>query len=232
MWRRCLAALALVQAAQGYSMGSPFTPHAHRCVVHAMCSAKPPQLPPLGALPPAEDRNILAEVAAAIECHRSSRSCAEAEPRRLAMVTVSETTFEEMVCEVVQDITSGSSAGTTWLKPLALRRCANATLAVAARGFDPTIGWVGRGASDPDADADASGGDGLGDVFLFSQLCPAAFVATAQLADVPAELSLTVRSMYDAHAASETVADGATGAPAEDSRLLRAFLRRVREQAR
>ena len=45
-------------------------------------------------------------------------------------------------CAEVDVITSGRHAGETWLRPLALRTCANASLALAAQRFDPSIGWL------------------------------------------------------------------------------------------
>ena len=139
------------------------------------------------------------------------------EDRPLCMLTVAGHNFEQLVCEVVQRIESGAKAGTTWLKPLALRRVENATLAQAAWEYDPTIGWLDHASS-----------DGLGAVTVFSQLIQAAVVPTAKLRDVQPGLALVVRSLYEAHAAGEIFeGEGDLGAPASDSGLLHDFMRRV-----
>ena len=159
------------------------------------------------SLPPAQHRDMVAEVmAAASAVTRSSAammpptlssSSPSAATKPLVMITASaEEHFQQVVGEVVQHITTGSRIGTSWVKPLALRVAENATVAAAAAGYDPMLGWVELDEGDSVASSR---------VHVFSPLAPATFVPTAQLVDAPADLALAVRTMCTAAAAEESV---------------------------
>lgn len=127
-----------------------------------------------------------------------------------------------MVAECIQHISTGNRAGTTWIKPLALRETRNATLARAAERFDPTLGWL-RGHSES-ASVVASR------IHIFSPLAPAAFVPTARCDKVPVALGLAVRAMSEAHAASvseQSLCD--FNVRAEDFRIIEQFVMLVDE---
>ena len=126
----------------------------------------------------------------------------------------------QLVGELVQHITEGTRAGTSWVKPLALRTAQNATLACAAQEFDPTLGWCGEKGDGDDAVPSR--------VHFFSPLAPAAFVPSSPLVPVPAPLALAVRTMSSVHtsAAEESVVADDDGAQqqAADMRVLSAFM--------
>jgi hypothetical protein len=155
------------------------------------------------SLPPAQHRDVVAEVMAAASA--VTRSSAAAMPptsssssvtKPLVLITVcsGEHNFQQCVGELVQHITTGSRIGTSWVKPLALRVAENATVAAAAADYDPMLGWVELDGEDPIASSH---------VYVFSPLAPATFVPTAQLVDAPAGLALAVRTMSTAAAAEE-----------------------------
>ena len=181
------------------------------------------------ALPAAAARDIAAEAIAAASLFRPSSAPlfasvvdAPAEPRRIVVSTFADAAcYQQLASEVVSDVTSGARAGTTWLKPLALRTCSNATMAEAAERYDPVIGWTG--------------GSTLGDVHVFSSLAPAVFLPTNLLESAPPALALAVRSMSEVHAAAVAddllAVDALFGAPPEDSSKLHAFMAGVTSQA-
>lgn len=176
-------------------------------------------------LPPAPGRDIAAEAFAAVSVLRKDMPAAsETKQRPLVMAAVREgSIYQVLVAEVIQEITQGSRAGTSWLKPLALRSAQNVTLAVAAEKFDPTLGWLGKTEAVPS------------DVHLFSSmLCPNAFVQTSQLEVPPSELSILVRTMIDSHQ-DDADADSFSGASSpmyhpDDMRILSAFMSGLQEQ--
>jgi len=139
----------------------------------------------------------------------------EKAPKPLVMVTVRDGVFQQCVGTLIDHVTSGNSAGTSWIRPLALRSAQNASLAVAAESYDPVIGWL---------NVDVGGGS----VHLFGPLAPAAFVPTAQCEPVPPALALAVRSLSEAHAASAEAATLADQTLADDDmRVLQTFMTHV-----
>ena len=172
-------------------------------------------------LPPAlAGRDMAAEAIAAASVLRKDVPVRQHEEQRsLIMAAVRADTYAVLIGEVIQHITSGKRAGSTWIKPLALRSCSNVSLAVAQEHYDPTLGWV------TSKEADAS--DSSSYVRLFSPLAHNVFLPTDTLSDPPASLALVVRMMAESHAASLAEDDGAAvGAvdQSEDFRLLRAFM--------
>lgn len=132
-----------------------------------------------------------------------------------------------MVAECIQHISTGNRAGTTWIKPLALREARNATLARAAERFDPTLGWL-RDHSESASVESASVVPSR--IHIFSPLAPAAFVPTARCDKVPVALCLAVRAMSEAHAASvseQSLCD--FNVRAEDFRIIEQFVMLVDE---
>ncbi len=182
---------------------------------------------PFIALPPAADRDIAAEASIAASLFRPSsvplfrpvdETNLDRQQRRVALLThlaSPGTSFQQLACEVVADITSGKRLGTSWAKPLALRTSANATLAESAHRFDPCIGWIES--SVPST------------IHIFSRLAPAIFVPSAKLEEAPAALALAVRSMTEAHADSGDDSNGygflADGHQHSDAAVLHAFVR-------
>ena len=159
--------------------------------------------PPHGLLPPAGSRDIAAEASAAAAAFRPSsvplfqpiHNAGAPAARPLVLLTLVGEDFTQLVGEVVSEVTSGARAGTTWLRPLALRVTSNVTLAQSAFNYDPMLGWIGGGGEDSAATAVPS------DIHLFSCLAPAAFIPSVMLESVPAALSSVVRSMSEAYAA-------------------------------
>jgi hypothetical protein len=195
---------------------------------------------PLPLLKPAV-RDIVAEANAAAALLRrdvlplASSSADATAQRQLVTISMRRGTYQQLVGEVVSHITSGSRAGTTWLRPLALRSVANATLAAAAEKFDPSLGWLGS-KPDSDAAADGEGDDGDGDIvpshiYLFSALAPAAFIETGMLADAPPTLAVAVRTLHNAHDAAALEADfDDAAAHRADHAALHSFMMRVYEK--
>ena len=199
-----------------------------RCAVACMLR---PDEPLFMALPPAADRDIAAEASVAASLFRPSsvplftpvnEEVDKPEQRRLVLLTRAggDDLYQQLVCEVVANITSGKRAGTTWAKPLALRSSSNATMNEAAYRFDPCIGW-----------ADHSGVPST--VHVFSQLAPTIFVPTETVEPVPSALALAVRTMAEAHGDAEALSLEAGASPFSSSResaMLHAFVRtRFRE---
>lgn len=152
-------------------------------------------------LPPASIRNVAAEAMAAASVYRDMREILPT-PTRPArslayIVAASHSQYQQLVGEITQEITEGKCAGTTWLKPLALRMATNTSLALAAERYDVTLGWF-----------DAPGSECIvpSSVHVFAPGAPSAFVPSDQLRGVPRSLGLAVRSMSDAHA--ESAAEG------------------------
>ena len=115
------------------------------------------------SLPPAADRNVVAEILAAAEVatRRAGKSAADRpgtaneaarKPIRLVAAIVAGK-YEQLVAEEISQITEGKHAGQSWLRPLAMRSVANATLAADAFRYDPQLGWF-----TPDAEKEAGGG--------------------------------------------------------------------------
>lgn len=180
----------------------------------------------LRALPPAEIRDIAAEAITAASVFRPSSVPLYDVPEQrkeqaqlvLIMLVDEPSTaapFQQLVAEVVSNITSGKRAGSSWLRPLALRSSLNATMAQAAWEYDPCIGWCG---SDDGSLVVPS------NIHMFSRLAPDTFVSTSLLRPVPTALALAVRSMSEAHADSCT--DYETAATL-DSTTIHMFMRAV-----
>jgi len=187
------------------------------------------------ALPPAASRELAAEVMAATSLlTRSSAKLAsqqECETRSLILLSIRcEPSFQQLAGEVISHISSGPRAGTSWLRPLALRTVSNVSLAMAAERFDPTIGWLGT----RDADAD---GPVPSHLHLFSPLAPAIFVPTANAEEIPPATAIAIRSLSQAHAAAaeeahvdllrQSDAAAAHGPERADAHALRAFMARL-----
>ena len=178
---------------------------------------------------PGANRDIAAEASAAASLFRPSSvplfqpvGEADAPMRALAMVMLAANgSFHQLVAEIVSNVTSGSRRGTTWLKPLAVRTCANASAAAAAHKFDPLLGWTLL-------DGDGSDAGPPSEVHVLSPLAPAAFVPTPLLEEVPPALAWVVRSLSEAHAAAaaeEMLEEGLSfGAPPADSACVHAFM--------
>jgi len=174
----------------------------------------------MNALPPASVRNLAGELSTAASILRKDLlPCTGQEPPKpLVMVAVRDSVFQQLVGELVHHITTGNRAGSSWVKPIALRQASNVSLAVAAENFDPCLGWF---------ESDI----GEGSVYLFSQLAPAAFVPTSCLSpNVPPALALNVRSLSEAHAAS-TAERPLHEMQSKDVSVLQAFMQHmVQEQ--
>ena len=177
------------------------------------------------ALPPAAKRDVAAEaMAAASHARPLASSRPKAPPAREQRIVridlVVGDGLQTLVAFECQAITTGRWAGKSWLKPLALRTCSNATLARAADEYDPTIGWVSPG--------DGADAGGAAAPKLFSPLAPDVFVASVRLGAVEGPLATALRTMHAAHAAhaAESEALGPNGGRA-DAALITAFLRRV-----
>merc|ERR1719230_1656471 len=97
----------------------------------------------MNALPPASFRNLAGELSTAASILRKDLlPCTGQEPRKpLVMVAVRDSVFQQLVGELVHHITTGNRAGSSWVKPIALRHASNVSLAVAAENFDPCLGW-------------------------------------------------------------------------------------------
>lgn len=183
------------------------------------------------ALPPAPARDVAAEAAAAASLLRKdvlplSGTQEEHGARPLLMVAVRQQhAYAQLVCEVIQTITTGTRAGTTWCKPLALRRADNVAIAMAAEKYDPVLGWLST---------DVGGGS----VHLFTAAPPAAFVPTDRLSELPPELGIAVRSLVEAHAAQADeamcVADAAAASMPQqgDFTALREFMALLAQEER
>lgn len=191
------------------------------------------------ALPPAASRELAAEVmaAASLLTRSSARLVAEQESQTRSLILLSirhEPSFQQLAGEVISHISSGPRAGTSWVRPLALRTVSNVSLATAAERFDPTIGWLGT----RDAEADGEG-PVPSHLHLFSPLAPAIFVPTTSAEEVPPALGLAIRSLSQAHAAAAEEAHvdllrqsdtAAAHAPERaDAQALRAFMVRLAE---
>ena len=172
------------------------------------------------ALPPASARDVAAEMTAAASLLRKDvlpLSGIKDERKPLVVIAVRENAYQQLVGEKIQEITDGKQAGTTWIKPVALRLANNISVAVAAEEYDPVLGWL---------DADIGGSS----VHLFSPLAPAAFVPTHSLQSAPASLAILVRSLAEAHAsAAEEDEEGLNAARGKDFAALRAFMAHVAE---
>lgn len=118
--------------------------------------------------------------------------------------------FRQLVGEEVDVIRAGPHAGETWLKPLALRTCRNATLARAAKEFDSSIGWVGDAIDT--------------ELHLFSPLAPSAFLPTSKLSIATPIEATAVRLLHDTHAFELGVEEGDL---ASDMQALRDFFSSV-----
>lgn len=175
------------------------------------------QRPSMHALPPAALRDVAAEaITAASALRRDALPLSgQAAPRPLVMMAVRKNAFQQLIGELVHHVTSGNRKGTSWVRPLALRQASNVSLANAAERFDPVLGWL---------DADVGGGS----VHLFSPLAPAAFVPTLRCTEVPPALAVAIRSLSDAHAATDLCPDHA---PTEDMLTLQAFMTLVGQDA-
>ena len=99
-------------------------------------------------LPSATTRDVAAEASVAAETarKRSVRSPEDtagghARPSVSLLTLVTANSFTMLAAERIDDLTSGKHNGTSWLRPLAMRQSANATLAEAAQRFDPALGW-------------------------------------------------------------------------------------------
>ena len=142
------------------------------------------------SLPPAAVRDVAAEAVAAASMLRKDVLPLTGEPEKkpLVMIAVRAGAYQQCIAELVQHCT-GKREGTSWVRPLALRRAANISVAVAAEAFDPTLGWL---------DSDV----GESTIHMFSALAPAAFVPTSRLCDVPPALAVAVRTLHQAHEAT------------------------------
>lgn len=140
------------------------------------------------ALPPAALRNVAAEAATAASVLRKDVLPLTGQPITKPLVMCAVRTngnFQQCVAELVQHC-EGPRAGTSWVKPLAMRVAANVEVAVAAENYDPCLGWL-------------DGDVGESTVRVFSSLAPAAFVPTSRLCDVPPALAVAVRLLHEAH---------------------------------
>lgn len=195
------------------------------------------------SLPPAAERNVVAEIMAAAEIatRRSGRGAADrpenketarSKPVRLVSVVVSGV-FQQLVADEIDQLTDGKHAGKTWLRPLAMRSCKNATAAADAFRYDPQLGWF---VAEPDTGI-AQGADVMSaEVHIFSPLVPAVFLPTSLVVPADPSLALTVRLLCDAHAAQVSLdveGGGEAGffsVPDADRQRLRPFLFAVSSQ--
>jgi len=184
------------------------------------------------ALPPSEERDVAEEARVAASLFRPSsvplfKPVFEDETRskEIVLVVVDDgQRYSQLVAELISDITTGSRAGTSWLRPLAMRLSENATLARAAHAYDATLGWLNAEVEREEAEAVVPAV-----VHVFSPIVPAAFVQTEFLdRSVPPALAVAVRSMNDAHAAAASDAlvhdAGEASLMAADAAALRNFM--------
>ena len=91
-----------------------------------------PITPPPAALPPAAARDVAAEAAAAASLLRKDvlpLSGEESRVRPLIMLAVrTDSHYAQLIGELVQHISSGRRAGSSWVRPLALRTAKNLSL--------------------------------------------------------------------------------------------------------
>lgn len=109
------------------------------------------------SLPPAAERNVVAEVLAAAEIatRRSGRAPEDRpavsgtgaagvetarKPLRLVSAIVGEA-LHQLIAEEIDQICTGKHQGKSWLRPLAMRVTENATLGVAQFHYDSSLGW-------------------------------------------------------------------------------------------
>ena len=184
-------------------------------------------------LPPAvSGRDVAAEaIIAASLLRKDSRtmlSSPEQQLRPLVMAVVCDSTFTCLVGELIQHVESGLRAGSSWIKPIAIRSAHNVSLAVRAEEYDCTLGWT-QPSQDAAAQNVPSSQDAWSDVHLFSPLVHNAFIPTAELVDVPGELSLIVRTLAESHAAALAADEGALDAAnhSKDFDFLHAFMSRI-----
>ena len=159
------------------------------------------------SLPPAADRNVVAEILAAAEFatrqaglsaddrpSSTTEAGAGRKPIRIVAAIVAGQ-YQQLVAEEISQLTEGKHAGKSWLRPLAMRSCENVTLATDAFRYDPQLGWF-----TPEAEKEA--GSGLdASVHVFSPLVPAVFLPSSLVHEAEPGLALAVRMMCDAHAA-------------------------------
>lgn len=131
------------------------------------------------ALPPAARRDLSIEAAAAASYNAQQEflDAAPAEPAKpLLLLEVTEGLADglhhvhTLIAEQIQDIAEGARAGSSWIRPLALRR-----------------------------EVDAAGG-GAAALHVFSAAAPTAFVPTDLLRAVPLRDALEARMAWEAHA--------------------------------
>jgi len=172
--------------AQQPNTGHPGHPSANRAR-HVLCSVDPSWRQFL--LSPAGSRDVAAEAVAEAARARVvdpvKDKPAPLELRPLMTIVADGGAFRQLVAEEIQGFKQGPHAGETWLKPLALRSSKNATLARAAKKFDPSIGWL-DGAIDSE-------------LHLFSPLAPSFFLPTAKLSNATPLEATAVRLLQDTH---------------------------------
>jgi len=115
---------------------------------------------------------------------RSSEDMARHAPRSIRVLQLmADGCFTMLASELISDLTSGKHNGTSWLRPLALCKSANATLAEAAQRYDAALGWQ----------------EDFSAVTVFSLGAPNVFVPTALLRPAAEKETLTVRLLHDMH---------------------------------